>query len=72
MRAAVASNRRRVATSREPRPYVPSLDTLEEITQWLGTFRERMRIAHASERSEVVRTVIELEAHFERRRAELA
>ena len=30
-------------------PYVLTIDSLEEISDWLGTFRERLRAAHANE-----------------------
>src|SRR3989442_15200562 len=33
--------------------YVPAIDTLEEICGWLGTFRERLRMAHIDERADV-------------------
>jgi hypothetical protein len=54
------------------RPYVPSLDSLDEITEWLGTFRERLRIAQAKEQRELEGLVDELQTHYKRRRAELA
>jgi len=53
-------------------PHVPSLENLDEITVWLGTFRERLRIAHAKDRKTLEATVKELEAHYRRRRAELS
>jgi hypothetical protein len=52
--------------------YVPAIDSLEEISGWLGTFRERLRMARADEFPQVVAVVQELEARFETRRAELA
>src|SRR5438445_399089 len=33
--------------------YVPAIDTLEEICGWLGTFRERLRVAHTDERADL-------------------
>ena len=56
----------------EPLPSVASLEGLEEITVWLGTFRERLRIAHAKDRKTLEATVKELEAHYRRQRAELS
>ena len=53
-------------------PHVPSLESLEEITVWLGTFRERLRVAHQGDRPKLDTTVKELEAHYRRRRAELS
>ena len=61
---------RRAKTPRpsEGRPQLPdtlpsaaSLEDLEEITVWLGTFRERLRIAHAKDRKTLEATVKELE-----------
>ena len=53
-------------------PSAASLEGLEEITIWLGTFRERLRIAHDKDRKTLEATVKELEAHYRRRRAELS
>ncbi len=53
-------------------PYVPGIDSLEEICGWLGTFRERLRIAHVDERDTVVAVVQQLEARYLIRRAELS
>jgi hypothetical protein len=52
--------------------YVPTIDSLEEICGWLGTFRERLREARAEERLPLEATVQELEARFQMRRAELS
>lgn len=52
--------------------YVPAVDSLEEISGWLGTFRERLRAARAEEVPAVAATLQELEARFQTRRAELA
>ena len=30
-------------------PYVPTIDSLAEISGWLGTFRERLRLARTDE-----------------------
>jgi len=53
-------------------PYVPGIDSLGEICGWLGTFRERLRIAHVDERDTVVAVVQQLEARYLIRRAELS
>jgi len=52
--------------------YVPAIDTLEEICGWLGTFRERLRMAHIDERADVAAVVVQLEARYQTRRAELS
>ncbi|HET9780142.1 MAG TPA: hypothetical protein VFR33_00050 [Candidatus Dormibacteraeota bacterium] len=54
------------------RSYVERLDSLDEITEWLGTFRERLRMARMHEQQELTAIVAELETHFRRRRAELS
>ena len=56
----------------EPLPSVASLEGLEEITVWLGTFRERLRIAHPKYQPKLDATMKELETHYRRRRAELS
>jgi len=33
--------------------YVPAIESLDEISGWLGTFRERLRMARAVEPPEV-------------------
>ena len=53
-------------------PLVTTLDSLEEISGWLGTFRERLRQARADERSTVAAVVEQLEARYVWRRAELS
>jgi hypothetical protein len=54
-------------------PYVPAIDSLEEISGWLGTFRERLRMARAEDdRAEAAGTLQQLEARLELRRAELS
>lgn len=37
-------------------PYIPSLENLEEITVWLGTFRERLRIANVEDQPKLEAT----------------
>lgn len=53
-------------------PYVPGLDSLDEICGWLGTFRERLRQARGDELGSVELTIQRLEARFQHRRAELS
>lgn len=48
------------------------IDSLDEITGWLGTFRERLRLARESERPQFEAMLNRLEAHYKERRAELA
>jgi hypothetical protein len=48
---------------------VPSIDSLEEICDWLGTFRERLRVAREGERAGVAAVVESLEARFQLRRS---
>src|SRR6266571_5630957 len=45
-------------------PYVPGIESLEEICEWLGTFRERLRAAHAQDAPEVALVVQKLEARY--------
>jgi hypothetical protein len=52
--------------------YVPTIDSLEEICSWLGTFRERLRLARADERDAYTSMVNTLEARYQVRRAELS
>ena len=47
----------------DPMPYVPSLENLDEITAWLGTFRERLRIAHPKDQPKLDATMKELDTH---------
>ena len=55
--------------------YVPGVDSLEEICGWLGTFKERLRLARTDDRDEraaVAEVVQLLEARYLVRRAELS
>ena len=52
--------------------YVPTIESLDEICGWLGTFRERLRVAHHDERPGVAAVVLQLEARYQHRRAELS
>ncbi len=61
-----------VAPSPTVEPYVPTLENLEEISGWLGTFRERLRHAGNDERIGVASVVEQLEARYQVRRAELS
>ena len=51
---------------------IDRLEGLEEISRWLGTFSERLRIARAHEREQIAGVLRKLEAHYKRRRSELA
>jgi hypothetical protein len=51
---------------------VPAIDSLEEISGWLGTFRERLRLARNEDRPHVEAVVQQLEARYHVRRAELS
>ena len=51
---------------------IASMDNLDEIVGWLGTFRERLRLAHDSDRAEYEAVLQHLEARYRERRAELA
>jgi hypothetical protein len=52
--------------------YLPALDGLDEIADWLGTFRERLREARSEEHAGVKAVVEQLEARYQLRRAELS
>jgi hypothetical protein len=52
--------------------HIPSIESLDELSDWLGTFRERLRMAHPGEQPHVAAVVEELEIHYRRRRAELS
>lgn len=51
---------------------VATIESLEDLCGWLGTFRERMRIASTQEREVVEVMVQHLESRYRQRRAELA
>jgi hypothetical protein len=53
-------------------PDIDRMESLEEITQWLGTFSERLRLARAHEREHIAATLNDLRTQYRRRRAELA
>jgi hypothetical protein len=52
--------------------YVPAIESLEEISGWLGTFRERLRVARIEDQTQVAQVVKQLEARYQMRRAELS
>jgi len=52
--------------------YVQAIDGLEEICGWLGTFRERLRIAHVEEQPGIALVIQQLEARYVTRRADLS
>jgi hypothetical protein len=51
---------------------VPHIDTLDEISGWLGTFRERLYRARDEERPQVAAVIQQLETRYQSRRAELS
>ena len=53
-------------------PNVGGLESLDEISGWLGTFRERLRIARAKDQPKLEAAMKELETHYRRRRDELS
>jgi hypothetical protein len=53
-------------------PYLPALDSLDDISGWLGTFRERLRQSRTEERPELASVVEKLRARYMVRRAELS
>ena len=61
-----------LAPSPFPEIDIAALETLDELSGWLGTFRERLRVSRPEELPRVAVAVQELEARFEIRRAELA
>ena len=53
-------------------PFIPALESLDEICEWLGTFRERLRLARSDEREHFEFVIGGLEEKFRKRRAELS
>jgi len=53
-------------------PFVPTIDSLQEISSWPGTFRERLRMARTEDRADLTATLHQLDARLELRRAELS
>jgi hypothetical protein len=68
----VSVRREGTAPSPSLQVFVPAIDSLDEIAGWLGTFRERLRLASTEDRAEVAVVVERLEARFRQRRAELS
>ena len=54
------------------RAQLGQLETLEELADWVGTFREHLRLARADQQRSLRTAVDELEARYRARRAELA
>lgn len=71
-RRKLASSETEVLVIRETETYVARIDSLEEITQWLGTFRERLRQARVGDRADLAQVVEKLEDRYQLRRAELS
>jgi hypothetical protein len=55
-----------------PPPNIDSVSDLVEISVWLGTYRERMRIARSEDQDELAKEVRRWNDHLLQRRAELA
>jgi hypothetical protein len=55
-----------------PAASVARMDSLDEISGWLGTFRERLRLARNGESRQFEATLSRLEARYKERRAELS
>lgn len=51
---------------------VATIDSLEDLCGWLGTFRERLRVASGSEHETVQLTVEHLESRVRQRRSEVS
>jgi hypothetical protein len=64
--------RARPARQELPPPNIDSVSDLAEISVWLGTYRERMRIARSEDQNELAEDVRRWNAHLLQRRAELA
>lgn len=71
-RLIVASEKDLAATVPLTPSEVATIDSLEDLCGWLGTFRERLRAAAMNEREEFELTVNKLEARYKQRRAELS
>ncbi|HYT14094.1 MAG TPA: hypothetical protein VEL12_15010 [Candidatus Nitrosopolaris sp.] len=51
---------------------IPLPDTLTDISDWLGTYRERLRVARDDEREQIRALIGRMSARYHLRRAELA
>lgn len=71
-RILVASEKDLDATVPLTEAEVATIDSLEDLCGWLGTFRERLRIAARPERDSVQALVEHLESRYKQRRAELS
>ena len=56
----------------QPSAPVGSVDDLAEISSWLGTYKERLRLARAEEREGLASDVHRWDSRLKERRAELA
>ena len=56
----------------QPTAPIDSFDDLEEISSWLGTYKERLRLARAEERQTVAGDVERWDSRLRQRRGELA
>jgi len=61
-----------MVTLAAPAPDQPGMDSLEEISKWLGTYRERLQLARRNESLQASVVVSRLRGHPRDRRAELA
>jgi hypothetical protein len=50
----------------------PILDSLSDVCDWLGTYRERLRVARDDEREQIGVLIGRMSARYHLRRAELA
>jgi hypothetical protein len=56
----------------QPSAPIDSVDDLAEISSWLGTYKERLRLARAEERASLTTDVHRWDSRLKERRAELA
>jgi hypothetical protein len=56
----------------QPTAPIDSVDDLSEISSWLGTYKERLRLARADEREGLASVVHRWDSRLKERRAELA
>jgi len=56
----------------QPSPATGTVDDLAEISSWLGTYKERLRLARADEREGLASDVHRWDSRLKERRAELA
>ena len=65
-------SKKRVGEASQPAVRIDSVDDLAEISSWLGTYKERLRVARADERQSLASDVRQLDSRLSQRRAELA